>query len=48
MVILYQVEHLFKGGSIESREGIVEFRLFVREFARSIDEAKIQHSDEGL
>jgi hypothetical protein len=25
MVIFYQIEHLFKGGSIESREGIAEF-----------------------
>jgi hypothetical protein len=47
MVIFYQVEHLFQSGSIESREGIVEFQLFVREFARSIDEAKMQHGDEG-
>jgi hypothetical protein len=46
-VSISQVEHLFKGRSIESREGIAEFRLFVGEFAGSIDEAKTQHGDEG-
>jgi hypothetical protein len=47
MVILYQIEHLFKGRSIKSREGIAEFQLFIREFAGSIDETKMQHGDEG-
>jgi hypothetical protein len=47
MVILYQVEHLFQSRSIKLREGIAEFLLFVREFARSIDEVKTQHGDEG-
>jgi hypothetical protein len=47
MVVLYQMEHLFKGGSIESREGVAEFQLFIGEFARSIDDAKMQCGDEG-
>jgi hypothetical protein len=47
MVIFYQMEHLFKGGSIKSREGIPEFQLFVGEFARSIDKAETQHGDKG-
>jgi hypothetical protein len=47
MVIFYQMEHLFQGGSIESREGIVEFRLFIGEFTRSIDKVKMQYGDKG-
>jgi hypothetical protein len=47
MVIFYQMEHLFKGSSIESREGVAEFQLFIRDFTRLIDEAKTQHGDKG-
>jgi hypothetical protein len=46
VVIVYQVDKLFEGSSFQPGEGIMQFRLFIGEFSRAVDESEPEEGDE--